>query len=425
MPTYEIELFWQCSTCTHIIGGLQKECENCGKPRTEHELDIWPKDLSAAKAIKDPARIKQARAGADWKCKYCGSSQRRDDGKCKQCGADQRQGREVHQDTKVVGVDLGTGAALDDHVIKDAPAPESTVTEEQMVQEDMMKEVGEMIRSDFAPEARTLPRQAPLRRKEKKVVKRFTLKPAGIVAIGLVAFACLLYFLLKPRVVDVQVSSLEWVRTVHVDRYRVFHRDGWSPDYGAFRIQDEGQRVHHYDHVRVGSHEERYTEQVACGQNCITPSCYTTPVNCSSNKNGTASCSGGDQVCPSPICTTRYCGEPRTRTVDEYEDQPRYQMWYSWKVWDWGHDRDASTSGTSTEVSWATPEQTHLGIGIESGEKEREASREEWFHVLFAGDGDTWKFDPKSEDEFKRYPVGKKYKIKVRRIGPIEVLHAQ
>ena len=148
------------------------------------------------------------------------------------------------------------------------------------------------------------------------------------------------------------------------------------------------------------------------------------PTKCTSNTNGSATCTGGDTVCTGGdrVCSTRYCNEPRTRTVDDYEDQPRYRDWYSWRVWDWGPQRVVRVGGATTETFWPSEQQIALNVGLLPGEKEREGGRTEKYEVKFIGDGETYTLTPKNDGEFKSFVVGRKYRLKVGVAHGVEVL---
>lgn len=105
----------------------------------------------------------------------------------------------------------------------------------------------------------------------------------------------------------------------------------------------DGRRIHHYDRVRVGSHQESYQVSEICGQDCRSVS---VPRHCSSNSNGTASCTGGGTRTE---CSTKYCSRTKYRTVDDYENQVRYRDWYSWMAWRWVYDRTLVNSGLNLD----------------------------------------------------------------------------
>src|SRR5574338_1281204 len=89
MPTDIIEMFWGCLVCNGENLGRHKTCQNCGKPRTEDSPEWMPDDVSPMAAVKEPALLQKFEAGADWSCRFCGSSQFRADGNCAQCGSPQ------------------------------------------------------------------------------------------------------------------------------------------------------------------------------------------------------------------------------------------------------------------------------------------------------------------------------------------------
>ena len=54
-----------------------------------------PSDASQASAVQDEAVLRVAEGGANWRCRYCGSDQRRADGACARCGAAHAEGRDL------------------------------------------------------------------------------------------------------------------------------------------------------------------------------------------------------------------------------------------------------------------------------------------------------------------------------------------
>jgi hypothetical protein len=245
----------------------------------------------------------------------------------------------------------------------------------------------------------------------------------GIVAAIVAIMTLGLWLIFRTRIVDVKVSAVHWSHAVKIDRWQIWHRDGWYPDRSAFNIHDEGPRIHHYDHVLVGHHTESVTSSSQCGEDCTTVrgACRTTPVSCSSNKNGSATCTGGDRECDPD---TRSCS-PRTCNVSvpDYEDQPRYQDYYDWNVWDWGYNRTVTHSGADLSESWPSDNELQP-FHLNDGEREREAGRVAEHRIVFTnGRGDeTWNLTPSTCDEFQRYPVGAHHRIKVGLAHGVEVL---
>jgi uncharacterized membrane protein YvbJ len=77
---------WDCTTCGSVGNlGHDRICPNCGNPRAEGVRFYLPED---AEEVQEEARLKAAKAGADWLCEYCGSSNTALDAVCRQCGAE-------------------------------------------------------------------------------------------------------------------------------------------------------------------------------------------------------------------------------------------------------------------------------------------------------------------------------------------------
>lgn len=357
--TDQIEMWWKCSACGTTNGGLSKKCGErivkhgkvvtgtslgCGKYQ-EREPWFMPCDISKKANITDSKELEKARAGVDWYCGYCGSTQRRSDGECSVCGGNKGFSTE-DRDGKSKFVD----------------------TDKKYVSET---------------------------KSFNKKVRRFNLKNISIIAIIGIIILLFIYFL-TPRYVDAKVESVNWVGVITVERFKRIHDEGWDAPSDAEDVVSEGSKIHHYDHVKVGSHIESYTERVACGQDCTTESI---PRSCSSNGNGTASCTGGGTM---QSCSTRYCDETRYRTVDDYEDKPRYRMWYSWYAWRWRFQRDVKSFGNNLKLQAPTEEQIALNIGCIGKESERKSLVEYKYECkFFDKEGKSYIYQPTTEVEFK------------------------
>lgn len=430
MPDDIIEMLWGCQ-CGSENRGRFKTCEACGRPRDENSPEWMPGDVSPMAAVKDPELLKKAKAGADWTCRFCKSSQFRLDGNCARCGSDQ-----------IVSTATGAPKWAEDWaqniLLRDAlSSPAETQMRRRSLGTNSTRQSSIRIASNLSqardpeetreePEPEPEPfitsgsyREAPIRRQKPspppppvKIPWRIIGAVAAVLGLGLG-----LYFLFRTKELDVTVSEVYWSKTVGVDRYQKLERDGWSPDPGAVEVRNEGTRIHHYNHVLVGSHREPYEEEYKCGENCTIEkgTCTTTPRNCKSNKNGFASCTGGDRVCSpdTKTCSPKICKRQASRKVDDYEDQPEYRPYYSWRVWDWAPNRDVSSSGLNTITHWPTEESLALNQNTAPGELERVGRRQEYFHVSFVKGKETWKYEPKSDEEFGRFPLGSPHRIQV------------
>jgi hypothetical protein len=365
--TDQIEMYWKCSACDTVNGGLSKRCgerviygSGCGKP-LDHKNWFMPEDLSKNLTVAD--HIKQAKEGPDWKCEYCGSTQRNSLGDCAVCGGDREFSKKKQPRTK-------------------------------------KKQTSSQSRSQ------TIRQTIPYRSDLVLFLREFSPTVAGVI-LAAIAIIGILIWAFTPKYIDANVKSVAWSGKIDVERYRQIQEEGWDPPYDGENLRQEGSRIHHYDRVKVGSHDESYNVSVACGQNCTSVS---VPRVCTPNNNGTASCTGGGLR---QECTTKYCDETRYRTVDDYEDVPRYQMWYSWYAWRWRHHRTVRSEGVDLKP-YPPTDQIALNEGCIGQEHERHSDVSYSYECLFSDvDGKYRKYYPTTEFGFKQCTSGRKAKLKL------------
>ena len=79
-----VEGLWDCPYCGQKgIGGLKKDCPNCGHPQDEGTAFYMPGDVRYIEKEK----AEEYGKGADWTCSYCGSLNRYSSKNCTNCGA--------------------------------------------------------------------------------------------------------------------------------------------------------------------------------------------------------------------------------------------------------------------------------------------------------------------------------------------------
>ncbi len=77
--------YWDCPSCNAKKNlGPNGTCAMCGRPRGPN-IAFYTDD--SAPVVEDPELVARARAGADWKCKYCNADNRAGVMDCAQCGA--------------------------------------------------------------------------------------------------------------------------------------------------------------------------------------------------------------------------------------------------------------------------------------------------------------------------------------------------
>lgn len=364
MSHYDIEMFWECSLCRKRgnRGLKDRYCGNCGHKKDDTDREYMPEDMSEAAALAgDDAR--RAGAGRDWVCKFCDSVQNQLNKCCGNCGATERGTKLQHVDT-------------------DAPVEAASSPNELQ----------------HALRAHT----------------RQSLKSWAMFVLPLLAIIALLLWLFAPRDVMTQVSATHWQHDTVIERYAIYSHEGWYPDPQALQVVPLGMRHHHYDRVHVGSHQESYQDRYACGETCTTNPSYTT---CSSNGNGTARCTkhGGGRS-----CSTKYCTRAAYRTVQDYQDVSRSQMWFGWRSWGWGYNRTVTRQGSAGPI-WPTGDDLKPS-SIGDGERERSERRATYKVTFREDDGDTHDIEPKTEAEFLKYSKGDAVKLRVNNAGSVEVL---
>lgn len=270
MPVFHVEMRWRCSGCQHENLGRYKQCQQCGKAKQGEPFYDAPGNEAPtrADAITDAALIQQATAGADWRCNFCGSHQRRDSGECAQCGAGQAHGLQ-----------------------RGAPPARSA----------------QAVAAQASPSG---PWQPPR--------WMIVLAVLGSVMLGLG------WLLFRTWTIDAVVVGRSWKQSIEVERYQITDEEGFTVPSDGFSQRSLGERHHHDEQVQDGYTTESYTESEACGQDCS-----TSPVSCTVNDNGFKTCSGGDRVCSTRYCSVSKTRQvPKYKSVPVYQT---YYAWKAWR----------------------------------------------------------------------------------------------
>ncbi len=395
-------MVWRCTMCGHQNLGRHTVCQGCGDAKDASEKYEMPGNTAAAPTVMDPALLRIARGGANWRCHYCRSDQRWPDGSCRQCGAP-------------------AADAL-------APTPAPT-------------------------------RMPDLRRSQRLLA----LGAAGIATLALlICGGTTLYskthvgaamqragaerLALPFEDVRGKVHSVTWHHRIDVERYQKVPKEGFEETRptAAVDIRPAGKRFHHNETVQVGSHTEYYTvtepdgfntetysEQESCGQDC-TSAPQTCREVCTPNGNGFAtcrtSCSGGGQRCTTRYCTvTKTRQVPRTKQVQKSREVPDYeqravnQTWYTWNLWEWTPARSLEKHGTGTATGWPADDEVALGKKLKTDEEER-ATRVASYAVVVNTNTGPREVPLKEESELVQYSAGKAVVLRVWPSGRTDVL---
>ncbi len=434
MPSYQIEMLWECPQCHFKDNrGLARHCVHCGKPKTNAAIERMPDDTSIAAALSGEDERK-AKAGPDWTCKFCQTLQNSLEPYCQECGSKGPEPKVRHGYVTPTEQTFEVKKKSGSNRIEFTPNP---MVHENIPYREFVPNTGNYRDPPTAveppePEEETLPKQ-PFR----------ISRNAWNFLIGLSLFASvtlIVWLLLRTKEYDVTVQNVSWRHTVEVERFHSVDHDGFDPPNSAENVRDMGMRFHHMNHLKVGSHPESQAYTYSCRDHCVktrgvcttTPgSCTTTPRTCTSNKNGTASCSGGDRICSSPTrsCApdTEHC-PPCTGTrivmIDDYQDFPVPRTWYSWAEWEWTHARTVVANGSTSDTHWPSDKELEPGYALQPREQER-FLKGTFYQVQFSDGKDSWTINPKSLDDFSKYPVGARYRIRASAAGSVQVISSQ
>jgi hypothetical protein len=386
MSGRQIELTWRCSSCGQRNLGRHLTCQACGNPKDDGEVYEMPPDPSRVASVTDPAMLRQATAGANWRCMYCGSDARAFDGSCAQCGATQAEGHGVARRVAHVPVVAA-------RVVKRQTFP-------------VVYLIPVVVIALIGCGVSSLLLRSSNRRYE----------PVALVET-------------KPsfRDVEARVSAAHWKRQIAVDRWSIVEKEGFLEQRpaDAMNVRSLGERVHHMEQVQRGMktesymetvtemENETYSEQERCGEDCTTlpQSCHE---ECTNNQNGYASChtvcSGGGQSCHPRYCSvqkTRMVPKskqvPRTRQVPNMVDEPRMATAFAWKQWDWAKNRTLEEKGDDFAPRWPDDATVALEQKLGKGERERATRLESYQVEAVATDGTKHNVYPKTEAEFKTW----------------------
>ncbi len=329
-----IEGLWDCPYCDQKgIGGLTKQCPNCGHPQDEGTVFYLP----SKKEYLDKETADQYGKGADWICSFCDSLNRYYDDVCTNCGASREESSgdyfsnktEEAKDSVAEKDVYGTASGTSGSASEDVGADHS----EDPVYQQYRKEAREQ-----QQEKRRKQAQKEKEEREKIQAQRRQSSAKLFAGIGLILILALL-FMFWPRTSKATLDSKSWVRDITIEELKAVQESAWSvPDGGrVYETQDE---IHHYDQVL--DHYENvlvpHYRQVLDG--------YDTSIEYVSNGDGTFS--------ERTVSTPRYRTETYYVTVQEpvYQNVPNYQPKYYYEIDRWVESRHVTTRGGPEDPYW-------------------------------------------------------------------------
>lgn len=204
------KLQWTCPNCGTKNPGPRKTCTSCGFAQPD---DVKFEQLVESEIITDEAELKQAKAGADIYCFYCGTRNPADATNCSQCGGDLTQGT-ARQSGKVVG-------AFQKGEIKFIPCPSCGA----MLHPDApaCPRCGAILKK---PETKTPPPPPP----KKPMNKLVLFGILGAILLGAIFCGTLLF---STDETSAKVERVEWQRSINIEALAPVERETWKSDLPA------------------------------------------------------------------------------------------------------------------------------------------------------------------------------------------------
>lgn len=187
--------YWICPTCKHKNPGNLELCESCGSSQQKNKDGSNPFFLdSTSEEVTDPNELKEAYAGPDWICEYCGTSNDNLTDSCKQCGNTKGDKEEETYNDKPLYTNY-SNTSQEDYEVK----------------------------------------------KQNKLY--WIIASASAVIITL-----LLVWLLLPSNVPVKITGFSWERSIDIEFSRLETEEDWNIPSGGTKISQE-TKFHHNDQV--------------------------------------------------------------------------------------------------------------------------------------------------------------------------------
>jgi len=320
VATYEGK--WRCTFCSAVNRGRDLDCTSCGVRRGA-DVEFFLED--DAPAIVDEARLREANDGPDWLCETCGGSNRFSLTTCQTCGAPRGNSslREV--------LDGALGSFRDPQADQQSARNAADFSHDGTHSEDDGQGSDEEWSSSPANDWRG--------RNWTPSVTVIFMMVSGIILLAFLAFTQSSPPTLKvaPEVdrrevtfrdIELVVERVEWVRSIEVEEYRQVTEEDWEDEVPAdAKVISRRQDVHHYDHVKTGSHTvpEYYTERVRTGSHTETEH-YTEREQSGTERYQCGTRNKGNGYFEDVYCTRpeyRTVTKSRSRQVDDYQTVTR------------------------------------------------------------------------------------------------------
>ncbi|NJL04591.1 MAG: hypothetical protein HC911_06715 [Chloroflexaceae bacterium] len=286
---------WDCRYCgSKGVRGRDIACPACGHVRDKEVRFYLPEE---ADEVLDAALLQRAKAGVDWLCAFCGTSNVATAEQCRQCGASKAESNQ-HQAEKTYTLD-------------------------------------QVPRSAKAPKPTPAPAPPPS-------------KSGGCGSVVAIAAVLLLFFvglgawLLWPRSSEMAITGYSWERTIAIEELQTVTEEGWEIPAGGRRLS-ERQAVYGYNQVLTGyeTRTRNVSEQVQVGTETYT---------CGQRDLGNGFFE--EVQCDRPVYETR----TRSETYEEpiYQAVPIMRTSYTYEIDRWRVVTTRRVGGSNRRAEWPT-----------------------------------------------------------------------
>ncbi|MBW8011732.1 MAG: hypothetical protein FVQ83_10910 [Chloroflexi bacterium] len=218
-----VELQWTCPNCGTINPGPVKVCSSCGSPQPE---DVEFEQAVRDELITDEEKLKQARAGADIHCGFCGTRNPGGAVTCSQCGGNLAEG-EKRKSGRVIGK------------LKTGPAGTLICPNCGHENADTDKKCSQCSSPLYAPQDDQVAKTAAPQKKRGIPLWLIVILVVAVVGCGVLA---LLYF--RTTEVAGVVTGVQWERSVAIQEFLPVDHEDWEDQvpFGAESISCSRQK---------------------------------------------------------------------------------------------------------------------------------------------------------------------------------------
>jgi ribosomal protein L40E len=349
-----VELQWTCPNCQTKNRGSQRICLNCGSPQPDN---VEFEQANQAELIKAEERLKQAKAGPDIHCYYCGSRNPAGTANCSQCGADLSEGARRKQGQVIGARRTGPAAKLicpSCHSENEPNAP--------------------TCRSCGASLGEAQP-AGPVKTQARPATSATSTKYIGWIIAAVVLFICgvaIFLVILSARTEETRgrVQDVSWRRSIIVEGLVPVSRESWRNEIPAG--------------VRVGY---------------CTPRLHHTQSQPAPNAK---------EVCGTPFVVDQ--GSGYGEVVQECEYQV-YEDYCEYQTQEWQPVDTLTADGAGLEAFWPA-------LSLNRSDQ-RIKSREESYQVIFATEAGQYTYTTRDPAEFAWYQIGSTWILQVNTFGAV------